>query len=51
MCREINTSLIDSQWLTALRYRPVEDCLLSEYPMEQQAQIISDIFTLYKHGY
>lgn len=36
--------------LVSYRYQ-LDDCLLSEYPMEQQAQIIADSFTLQKEDY
>ncbi|QEW33888.1 type IV secretion protein Rhs [Erwinia billingiae] len=37
-------------WLVTYRYK-LDGRLLSEYPMEQQAQIISDNFTLHAEGY
>lgn len=37
-------------WLVSYRYM-LDGRLLSEYPMEQQAQIIADNFTLQTHGY
>ncbi|MBB1199834.1 type IV secretion protein Rhs [Enterobacteriaceae bacterium 89] len=37
-------------WLVSYRYT-LDGRLLSEYPMEQQAQIIADNFTLEIHGY
>lgn len=37
-------------WLVSYRYT-LDGRLLSEYPMEQQAQIIADNFTLQTHGY
>ena len=37
-------------WLVSYRYE-LDGRLLSEYPMEQQAQIIADNFTLQTHGY
>ena len=37
-------------WLVSYRYT-LDGRLLSEYPMEQQAQIIADHFTLQAHGY
>lgn len=37
-------------WLVSYRYT-LDGRLLSEYPMEQQAQIIADYFTLQSQGY
>lgn len=37
-------------WLVSYRYI-LDGRLLSDYPMEQQAQIIADHFTLQAHGY
>ncbi|MBB3321049.1 MULTISPECIES: type IV secretion protein Rhs [unclassified Atlantibacter] len=37
-------------WYVSYRYR-LDGRLLSEYPMEQQAQIIADNFTLKREGY
>ncbi|EEQ08696.1 hypothetical protein ymoll0001_24450 [Yersinia mollaretii ATCC 43969] len=37
-------------WLVSYRYK-LDGRLLSEYPMEQQAQIIADNFILQTHGY
>ncbi|AWV25441.1 MULTISPECIES: hypothetical protein [Citrobacter] len=37
-------------WLVSYRYK-LDGRLLSEYPMEQQAQIIADSFILQKSGY
>ena len=37
-------------WLVSYRYT-LDGRILSEYPMEQQAQIIADNFTLHIHGY
>lgn len=37
-------------WLVSYRYT-LDGRLLSEYPMEQQGQIIADYFTLQTHGY
>lgn len=37
-------------WLVSYRYK-LDGRLLSEYPMEQQAQIIADSFILKKSGY
>lgn len=37
-------------WLVSYRYT-LDGRLLSEYPMEQQAQIIADNFTLQNRGY
>jgi len=37
-------------WLVSYRYT-LDGRLLSDYPMEQQAQIIADNFTLQTHGY
>lgn len=37
-------------WMVSYRYT-LDGRLLSEYPMEQQAQIIADNFTLQMHGY
>lgn len=37
-------------WLVSYRYK-LDGRLLSEYPMEQQAQIIADNFTLQARGY
>lgn len=37
-------------WMVSYRYR-LDSRLLSQYPMEQQAQIIADNFTLQEKGY
>lgn len=37
-------------WIASYRYR-LDGRLLSEYPMEQQAQIVADSFILYSQGY